>query len=159
MRSAMVRMPTSWERPRGVPSEPTIQTIGYEDDDDQPGEALESVATVALRVVEALEEHHEYDDQEDQAGNPPHVLVGGDSQGADETADDVQHHVSAERDDGGGVSLGQESEVHQDERASDDPVEVASPEDDTGGGVSGLVLHTEASPRVIFWARYLDWVV
>ena len=83
--------------------------------DGEPGEALERVATVSLSVVEALEEEHENDDQKDQRGNPPHVLVGGDSEGTDEAADDVQHHVANEGDDGGGIRAGQQSEVRKDE--------------------------------------------
>jgi len=114
--------------------------------DGEPGEALEGITAIALSVVEALEEEHEDDDQEDQGGNPPHVLVGSDGQGADETADDVQHHVANEGDDGGGVRAGEEGEVRKDERASDNPIQVVSPEDDTGGGVGGLVLNAETGP-------------
>ena len=38
-------------------------------------------------------------------------------------------------------------------RPSDNPVEVVSPEDHTGGGVGGLVLNTEASPLSVVGAR------
>ena len=83
--------------------------------DGEPGEALEGITAIALSVVEALEEEHEDDDQEDQGGNPPHVLVGSDGEGADETADYVQHHVANEGDDGGGVRAGEEGKVRKDE--------------------------------------------
>jgi len=120
--------------------------------DGEPGQALESISAISLSVVEALEEEHEDDDQEDQSSDPPHVLVGGDGEGSNEAADDVEDHVANQRDDGGGVRLGEESQVSEDERSSDNPVKVASPEDDTGSGVGGLVLDTETSPLGIVGA-------
>jgi len=85
------------------------------DKDGQPGQALESITAVSLSVVEALEEEHEDDDQEDQSSDPPHVLVGGDGEGSNEAADDVEDHVANKGDDGWGVRLGQEGQVSEDE--------------------------------------------
>ncbi len=83
--------------------------------DGKPGEALEGVAAVALSVVQALEELDDDDDEEDEASNPPHVLVGSNGQGADETADDHQDIVSDKGDDGRGVSPGEEGKIDKDE--------------------------------------------